>query len=227
MFPKLDPTSVTTSVVAALLLLGIPIAAPQLAGTDAAEDQSHKPANKAGVSSSTIEFMSGPLTANGSASVADSILGVEMRTSNPQDLVLQVTLECALWTQVATQGNGVSESTARVMVWVEMDGEPVKVSSDESGEDAGKVVFCDRTHRQSVVDLDDEDARIEQYLRTRTANAFNWIVVDAGSGVHDFVVHAELDTEVSSDASGAMAEAGIGKRTLVIEPIHLPNDVTI
>lgn len=223
MFRNLDPTSVTTSVVAALLLLGLPIAAPQLAGTDA-EDQSHKPANKAGVSSSTIEFLSGPLTGPGDHTVADSILGVSMRTSSPQDLVLQVTLECALWTTVATVGNDVAESTARVTVWIEMDGEPVHVSSDGDGEDDGKVVFCDRTHRQTVMDLDDEDARIEQFLRTRTANAFNWIVVDAGSGIHDFVVHAELETEATE---GGMAEAGIGKRTLVIEPIHLPNDVTI
>lgn len=209
---------------AALLLLGLPIAAPQLSGTDGMDDQSHKPANKAGVSSSTIEFMSGELAGPGSSSVADSILGVSMRSSNPQDFVVQVTLECALWTTVATQGNGVSESTARVTVWVEKDGEPLHVSSDGDGEDDGKVVFCDRTHRQTVMDLDDEDARIEQFLRTRTANAFNWIVVDAGSGVSDYVVHAELETEASDDA---FAEAGIGKRTLVIEPIHLPNDVTI
>ncbi len=224
MFPKMDPTSVTTSIVVALLLLGLPIAAPQLAGTDAAEDQNHKPANKAGVASSTIEFMSASTAGTANSAFLDTILGVDMRTSNPQDLVLQVTLECALWTTVKTMGNDVSESTARVTVWIEMDGEPVHVSSDGDGEDDGKVVFCDRTHQQMVTDLDNEDANITQFLRTRTANAFNWVVIDAGNGIHEFAVHAELETDA---VEGEFAQAAIGKRTLVIEPIHLPNDATI
>lgn len=211
---KLDPGSLTTAVIASLLLLGLPIAAPNLASTQ--DDDTHQPANKTGVAGSTVEFIG--------KNEQLTILSTSMRTSTTQDLAIQVTLECALWTTVATVGNEMSEATARVKVWVEMDGEPVKVSSDDAGEDQGKVVFCDRTHRQTVSDGEDEEQRIEQFLRTRSANAFNWVVIDAGNGIHDFEVKAEFETDVVNVGD---AEAGVGKRTLVIEPVHLVNDATI
>jgi hypothetical protein len=133
----------------------------------------------------------------------------------------------ALWTTVVTVGNDVSEATATVKVWVEVDGIVVPVSSDDTGSEAGKVVFCDRTHSQRVTDLDDEDARFEQFQRTRSANAFNWIAVDFGGGSdpHEVQVFAELSA--SNVGEEASARAGIGHRTLVIEPIKLQNGDTV
>jgi hypothetical protein len=125
---------------------------------------------------------------------------------------------------VTTIGNADSSSYASVKVWVEIDGAPVGVSSDEATEDAGKVTFCNRAYRMATTQSDDEDARIDTYLRTRSANAFNWIELDLGSATHVVEVKAQLESEVTGMG---MAKAGIGKRTLVIEPTKLANDAVI
>jgi hypothetical protein len=194
---------------ATVLLL---LAAPGLAGTG-----SSNAANKAAAAGSEVEFLS-----VGEPGI--TILQTSIKTSPPQDLLFSVTLECALWTNVVTLGNEVSEARARVRAWVEIDGAPVPVGADDVTE-TGKVVFCDRLHRQSVMDLDDENARIEQYLATRTANAFNWALPDVGGGVHLIEVKAEVVTETSG--GDAFAEAGIGHRTLIVEPIHMAQGATV
>lgn len=187
-----------------------------------AVEATHAPADKVAVAGGSIEVRSTSLV-EGASSEEFVLLSGLMKTSGPTDLVLQVTLECALWTAVTTVGNDESESSARIDVWVEVDGVPVAVSADDTVS-PGKVTFCDRTHRMKTLDFDDEDARIEQYLRTKSANAFNWILLDAGAGMHDIVVKARVDAKVTGagDAFGA-----VGKRTLVVEPVKLANDATL
>lgn len=63
-----------------------------------------------------------------------------MRTSSPADLLLLVTLGCALWTDVTTVGNDDQQAVASVEVWVEIDGGTVQVSD----EDDGHAVSCNR-----------------------------------------------------------------------------------
>lgn len=182
-------------------------------------------ANKYSVAGSGVEYF-GPTATDGPVAASTELMATSIKTSTTTDLIIQVTLECSIWTTVTTVGNEISEATATVKVWVEVDGIPVPVSADDAMDDAGKVVFCDRTHRQSVQDLDDEDARFETYQRTRSANAFNWIAVDFGGGSvpHSVVVKAEL----SGDASGtALAQAGVGHRTLVVEPVKLVKGDTV
>lgn len=198
----------TRSAVAALALglLLIPTAFGLNDGTSNA-------ANKTAAAGSTIEFIGPALEA--------TILATTIKTSAPQDLIFSVTLECALWTTVATVGNDVSEARATITIKVLFDGVPVPVSGDDAD---GSVVFCDRLHRQTTTDFDDEDARIEQYLATRTANAFNWILPDVGSGLHTIQVVADLTAE--TEGAEALAEAAIGHRTLIVEPTHLPQGFT-
>lgn len=207
-------------VVALAVLASLAFVTPMLTPASA----NHTPANKMAVAGSTLEVLRDESLLNTEPTTATILSGV-MKASSPTDLVLQVTLECALWTTVATVGNEASEARATIKVWVEIDGAPVAVSGSEAdADDAGKVVFCDRTHRQTVTDLDDDDARIEQFLKTRTANAFNWVALNVGNGVHTIEVIAELDT-VADDAGQTMA--AVGKRTLVAEPTKLANDVEI
>lgn len=183
-------------------------------------------ANKAAVTGSTLEILGDEQTGvpgtdpDPAVVEEDLMLSTTIKTSKPQDLLFHLSLECALWTQLTTVGNDVANAQAQVKVWVEFDGEPVQVSSDDV-EDAGQVVFCDRIHEQEVSGIDDEqNLTLRQYLATRTANAFNWVVIDAGSGTHTVEVWASLTTDVENRAT---AQAGIGKRTLVIEPIQLQN----
>jgi hypothetical protein len=205
---KITLDTKTLTFVAAVLALVVPLVAAATNGPSNA-------ANKTAAAGSTVEFLS-PLAP------ATTILATTIKTSAPQDLILSVTSECALWTTVATTGNDESIARATVQVWVEFDGVPVPVSG--SGDD-GKVVFCDRLHRQTVTDLDDDDARIEQYLATRTANGFNWLLPDAGSGVHTIEVKADLTSETTG--ADALAQAGVGHRTLIVEPTHLAQGFTL
>lgn len=190
----------TLAALAAAALLAVPIVVAQLDGGSNA-------ANKTAATGSTVEILSPAL--------ATSVLDTTIKTSSPQDLIFSVTLECALWTTVQTVGNDVSEARATVTIQVLFDGVPVSVSG--AGDD-GRVIFCDRTHRQTTTGFDDENATIEQYLATRTANGFNWVLPDVGSGVHTVQVLADLTTFTDSDL---FVQAGVGHRTLIVEPTHL------
>jgi len=189
----------------ALMFTALSALAPRVQAT-------HMPADKIGVSASTIEVMDTtqpqPVT----------LLTATLRTSSPTDLMIKVTGECALWTNVSSP-DGLAQ--ANVKVWVEMDGAPVPVTSDpaQGGPDDGKVVFCNREFQVvSIVDV------LQLFLRTRAAQAFNWVTLNVGSGIHTIEVKGRLDTLV---AGTGVAKAAVGKRTLIVEPAKLANDVTI
>lgn len=200
---------------------------------------SHRPADKLAVAGSTVEFLhasSGGGAADGllDAGLTDalgeptsevvSLLSGTLRTSSPTDLLVRVSAECALWTNVTTVGDDDQEAVATVTLWVELDGAPIGVSSDDTGADAGRVVFCNRAYHVVTTDWDDENASLAQYLRTRSANAFEWMTLNVGNGVHTLVVKAELATQVSEAGEAA---AAVGKRTLVVEPVKLANDASL
>lgn len=191
----------------------------------------HQPANKIAIAGSGLESMKVSLV-EGTESQEISLLSGTLKTSSPTDLILSVTAECALFTdtiiRTPAEGSDMSEAIAGVKIWVTIDGVPVKVASDDPAGDIGNVVFCNRAHFNSVtIGPDDDDAddhEFEQYLRTRTANAFNWIALNVGSGIHTIEVRALLEAAVTG--TGA-AEAFVGKRTLVVQPEMLANDATI
>lgn len=199
-------TPKTLVLLAACTALAVPVVSALAGGESNA-------ANKTSAAGSTVEFLSPALDS--------TVLATTIKTSAPQDLIFSVTLECALWTTVATIGNDVSEARATVTIKVLFDGVPVPISGDSAD---GSVVFCDRLHRQSTMDFDDEDARIEQYLATRSANAFNWILPDVGSGVHTIQVVADL---TASSTDELFVQAGVGHRTLIVEPTHLAQGFTL
>ena len=190
---------------ALLALVTVPALAPEATAT-------HSPANKVTALGSNVEVV-----APGEEVV---LLAGTMKTSSPTDLLLSVSLECSILTQVTTVGNDDQEAFGRVEVWVEIDGVPVGVTANDNG----RVVFCDRVHQQETTLFDDEDATIRSYLETRTANAFNWAALNVGSGMHSIVVKGTL---TKGATEGAMAEAAIGKRTFIAEPTKLANDVTV
>lgn len=149
-----------------------------------------------------------------------TLLTGTLKTSSPTDLMLHVSLECALWTNVKVSGNNSSSAFGQVKVWVEIDGNPVPVAAGDNGE----VVFCEREFKLETTNFDDTDATIALFQRTRSANAFNWLALDLGSGVHTVEVKAALDRLV--DGNG-LAAAAVGKRTLIVEPAKLANDASL
>lgn len=192
------------------------------AGSIPMANADHLPADKAVASGSAMEILGTPAT-EGSTSETVDLLSATVRSSNTIDLLLQVTLECALWTDITVIGNDESEAIATVNVWIEIDGVPVPVAS-EGEEEPGKVVFCNRAFKMATMNVDDEDQQIDQYLSTKAANSFNWMQVNVGSGVHEIVVKGELEAQVTGVGE---AQAGIGKRTLIVEPLRLSNHVVV
>jgi hypothetical protein len=180
----------------------------------------HQPADKIGVSASTVQVMQTQVGLGGSSSPPVTLLSATFRNSTPTDLIIQLTGECALWTDIASPE---SEAAAKVTVWVELDGQRVPVTSDSNEDgvfndpDDGKVVFCNRAFRISApINV------IELFQNTRSANAFNWGALNVGNGIHTLEVKAQLDASVTG--VGTFAQAAVGKRTLVVEPAKLAND---
>lgn len=164
------------------------------------------------------------------------LLSVVMKTSKPEDLILQVTLECTIFTQLDTGGSTAPGATSSayshgsVQVWVTVDGNIVPISdssmppqnpADQTvGTDADKVTFCDREYQRTVTDgenpLDGLD-RTQDYIRTKSSHAFNWIRLNTGSGTHTIRVLANL-TAVAMGQMDTTAQALVGNRTLIVEP---------
>jgi hypothetical protein len=194
---------------------------------------SHEPANKGAAAGSDLDTVG-----------QDSLLLSEtMKVSSPEDLIISVTAECSILTALTTNNdNHTSTAFGAVRLRVEIDGREVPVSSDDGaggdddGEDddneIGEVTFCNRAYSRTVTDeedntppdgIDEED----DYIRTRTANAFNWIALDTGV-LYDSplngnnILTVELFADYDTDTAGeALAEAFVGSRTMVIEPIRL------
>lgn len=205
--------------------IAIALAAPVVAA--AIGDGGSNAANKTSARSSTAQYVS--------ADVVDSdqglaVLTTTIKTSKTTDMLLQLSMECALWTEVISttisdREDGVgpySRAEAHVVAWIEVDGVPVKLASD----DDGKVVMCDRVHEQEISDIDNDTSNftIRQRLETRQANAFDWVVLDAGVGTHTVVVKVDIQ---ALNTPGAFAEGAIGKRMIIVEPTRFANGATI
>ncbi len=152
----------------------------------------HLPANKIGVSASAVVLLTATL-----------------RNSNPVDVQFSVTAECAAAWDGAIFGSGGVQTRAAVKGWVEVDGVPVPASPGAS--DDRKVVFC---NRDTQLNPNIPGGFLSLFEQTKTANAFNWMQLNIGSGVHSIVVRAQLEVFVNGIG---FASAGVGKRTLIAD----------
>lgn len=204
--PKLSPRAVIAAGLAATVGVAIPT-------TFAASSDSsgNYPADKMTVSGASLDVTA----PDGTMKLLES----HLRTSAPEDLILNVSAECDILTQLHNAGDSLDaeHAFAQVKVYVEIDGNVVPVSGDDST-DPGKVVFCNRTH-DATSTFDDSKEFYDTYLDTRNANSFQWVALNVGSGVHDVQVLADFTAQVDgTNMSQDMAKAAVGKRTLVIEP---------
>ena len=166
------------------------------------------------------------------------VLDETMKVSSVRDLILQLTSECSIVNALSTDTSGENQSsTGRVTMRIEIDGKEVPVSQD-AGDGNGRVVFCDRTYSRTVTDQDGDGEidKEDDYLATRTANAFNWVAFDAGT-VYDNpangnnIINIEVFAKFESTATpggcaigSTCSEAFIGNRTLVVENTNAQNE---
>lgn len=197
----------------------------------AADGEGGVPADKA-VAAGSKRIVVGP---QGAA----TLLTATFKTSKPSDLLMQVALECSLFTKLLTNNTDSSATAgAKVRAWLEIDGDIVPIvssstppqdgSTPPSGGETDKVTFCDREYSRTVTDaenpLDGVDSE-EDYIRTKSSHAFNWVRLNAGSGVHTVALKADITT--TTDGANATAEAEVGNRTLIIEPTKMANNADV
>lgn len=204
--------AIVGSLALAALLLTLPSRQEAAGGTQ-------EPANKVSASGSTIEVFNATPGTNVVVLMSELV-----KTSKPTDLILGVTAECSITTEITTVGNDTEYAEGLVRIWVEIDGITVPVSTDDTSE-TGKVVFCNRKYLRQTSMFDDEDATIRTFMATRSANGFNWMALNVGSATHRIEVKAELTNAVSS--ADATAMAAVGKRTLIVEPVKSANNETV
>ena len=160
------------------------------------------------------------------------VLTERMKVSSPRDLILQLTSECSILTALTTNNDEPSaEATSTIKMYITIDGHVVPVSADDA--DNGRAVFCNRDYKRTVTDQEDDDGMDQEsdYIRTRTANAFNWVALNSGeaydepengNNILDIVVYAEFDS--ANDCANPLDPTGetctqaiVGNRTLVVE----------
>jgi hypothetical protein len=220
--PRIRPITFRRALLAAVLVLAPGMAAPAFAANTAPT-----PANKAAASGRKAVVIAPQTNVE--------LLSVVMKTSKPTDLILQVSLECTIFTRLVTGGSAMpgptdtSSAHGFVRVWVTLDNEIVRIQdasmppqnpSVPQGDDSDKVTFCDREYSRTVSDeenpMDGLD-KTDDYIRTKSTHAFNWLRLNTGSGVHTIRVMADLDATAAGQPD-TTAEAIVGNRTLIIEP---------
>jgi len=150
------------------------------------------------------------------------VLTAQMKTSTPADLLLQLTSECTILSQITNMGSSTQSYIAKVEIWVTVDGKAVPVvppptgsgaTSGSGGADDGSVVFCNREFTRTTT-FDTNNESIKDVENTEQSNAFQWVALNVGNGVHTIVVHARF-----TDTNGAdtFAHGVISKRSLTAQ----------
>ena len=87
----------------------------------------HLPADKVVASGSTMAVM-------GPSAPGVTILTATLRTSKPSDLILNVNMECSIFTRLVTGGpsTDTAQATGDIRAWVEIDGQTVPINSVSS-----------------------------------------------------------------------------------------------
>jgi hypothetical protein len=142
------------------------------------------------------------------------ILSTQIKTGDPKDLIIDVSAECALVTDVKLSGKTGSEGTARILVRVKVDNN-VAVPAEVTFANRILEIKGDLSHPAGSLL---PDHWIEIFLETCNANAFNFAIENVGSGVHDVVVQAKLQTD--EKGLQANAEAWIGYASVVVDEVQ-------
>lgn len=181
-----------------------------------------------------------------------TILTATIKSSKPSDLMMHVSAECAVETAHMRDGK-TSDNQARgfARVWIEIDNKIVPIMSSSAppqdpaaqpgGTEEDKVTFCDREDGASKTDnnvlctaenpvppLTNQCETESWFQNTKTANAFNWVRLNVGSGEHTIRVKADV-VEESDATTGdtSEAQAYIGNRSLIVEPTKMSNDTLV
>ncbi|HEV2756811.1 MAG TPA: hypothetical protein VG318_13665 [Actinomycetota bacterium] len=211
----------------------------------------HTPADKAVAAGSKVEVFS----ANGTDKIGAELLRVTLKTSKPTDLMMHVAAECEVFTQYTRDGKtSVNEAAGSARLWLEFDGKIVPINTvseppqdpaaQPTGGESDKVTFCEREEAfeksdNNVLCVGEQPAPLpappvnncefeDWFQRTKSANAFNWVRLNAGSGEHTIVLRGDVRANgTASPGDVTDVRAAVGNRTLIVEPTKMSNDTLI
>ncbi|TLY51350.1 MAG: hypothetical protein E6K53_07665 [Gammaproteobacteria bacterium] len=177
--------------------------------------------DKVDASASDPKLLKTPLGAIKAAALAPTeLLTSTFFTPANKDLLIDFSGECAVYTHTSVSGGASGtpsdEAAAGVRVWIELDGQPVPVSTKANPPDDGQVGLCSRTENLTTTLSDAEYVDLFQY--SKAAHAFNWAVLNVEAGMHTVRVLAQINARTTSGGDGEAA-ALIGKRSVNIEEV--------
>lgn len=157
-----------------------------------AQDSGGTPANKVAASGDDLDTTSAD-------EAPIKVLEETIKVSTTHDLMIHVSSECSILTSLFEPGNSAPNSTSsqsafgQVKFFVTIDGHRVPVAINDTAndpnstnadeDDFGEVVFCNRAYQRTLTDAEDARDGIDGYddfIRTRTANAFNYMALNVG-----------------------------------------------
>ena len=164
-----------------------------------------------------------------------TLMATKIKTANQKDLFINVSLESILLTSTTAKSKGGNKDTAvaeaGVAVRIIIDGDETNLAYP------GEVTFAKRTQTLSAtfqgliedcvdaeghVILDDaclQNEEIELVLETMSANSFNFIMDNLGSGTHDVAI--QVKTTSAALEGTAEANALIGKGSATVQEVRL------
>ena len=172
-----------------------------------------------------------------------TILEGDVKVSNNEDVVANVSVECGLFTDTTVRSKGGTKDTSNAQAMVRMQVSYTDADGFVRTSDPGKVIFCQRSQTlmakfggimkscedgsvDGIVDgvitfaeCDFDPEELQLMLETVNANAFNFIQLDLPVGVHHINVEAELSTSTSWEEGAAVARAWIGKGSVAVTEV--------
>ena len=179
------------------------------------------------------------------------IFSMQLKSGNDKYMYISPSLECVLVTQtlVKSKNHGkdtedlttdTSSAMSTVQVRVKVDGNHaypwaggagVKYCEREQELEAmlgGIFVDCLDANGDGVTDVLSECSLIEEEIRlllgSTTATTFNFVYGPMTSGVHTVSVEAKIHLTTEAQEGSSMAQAGIGRGTLIVQEGRLSND---
>ena len=188
------------------------------------------PATKTAVCAQNFQYIAGDDEWHIVSTGSEGEFYTEIKTGAPKDLIISVSAECLLATDVKIKGKGsvdtsISEALIEIKVEVEIDGVWTEALP-------GPVMFANRLvvlrgllwDELEVMPVEGvilDEQWIELYQKSRTANTFNFYIENVGSGVHGVRVLARIEAYGNTDDPYSGVEALIGPRTLVVHEVNL------
>jgi hypothetical protein len=207
-------------------------------------------ADKIAISAATDTLINQNQQANASSASTVQLASTSFSTSTTEDLVVNFSTECGLYTAVGGKNNNTTTTTlpvttsstalGQVMVWLQLDGRvlPVSANAGAGGPGNGLVSYCSRALNLSTANLSPQQL-IQISENTLDANSFQWFALNVGNGTHTLKVYASLiaNTQSSGTNGGSgscdastdptcfyttpAASALVTQRTLEVYPDHL------